>query len=95
MREPWRTLFLIAMIVVALTMTKCEADAMQPVPLNPTVYPQIELLGELAEGDVLIYRIVDKVEGLTVICYPMVGELHGKTVSNFCIYKPSIKWRGK
>jgi len=91
MREPIRTIFLMMVIILSFAFTKAceqEANAMQPVPLvvDPTYG---KLIWEAEDGKVQMYRIVDHVEGLTVICYPLVGKLHGKTVSNFCIYRAS------
>jgi hypothetical protein len=57
-----------------------------PLVIDPTYG---KLVWESSDGKVVMYRIVDHVEGLTIICYPLVGQLHGKTVSNFCIYKPA------
>ena len=88
MREPWRTLLLVFAVIVSLAMTKtCDKEAYAngpPMVVDPTYG---KLVWESEDGKIQMYRIVDRVEGLIVICYPLVGQLHGKTVSNFCIYK--------
>lgn len=81
----WLLVFM-TLILLMVTLNTCEANANGvPMVVDPTYG---KLIWESADGKVSLYRIVDHVEGVTVICYPMVGQLHGKTVSNFCIYKP-------
>jgi hypothetical protein len=74
-----------------LTLTRCDTQAKAPTGLSPTIIDPTygKLIWEAEDGKVKMYRIVDHVEGLTIICYPLVGQLYGKTVSNYCIYKPT------
>jgi hypothetical protein len=80
-------LLVIMTAILAFTiLTTCEVQANgPPMVIDPTYG---KLIWESEDGKVKMYRIVDDVEDITVICYPLVGQLHGKTVSNFCIYKP-------
>ena len=72
-------------VLLMVTLNTCEAQANGPPMVVDPTYGK--LVWESEDGKVKMYRIVDRVEGLLVICYPLVGQLHGKTVSNFCIYK--------
>jgi len=72
-------------VLLMVTLNTCEAQAKSPPMVIDPTYGK--LVWESEDGKIQMYRIVDRVEGLIVICYPLVGQLHGKTVSNFCIYK--------
>lgn len=40
-------------------------------------------IASFEKGKVNMYRVID--EETRMVCYPLVGHLHGKTVANFCL----------
>ena len=59
---------------------------------NPEV--ALELIGVSADGKVKWYRLYDHT--WRTVCYTVVGELHGKTVSNQCYMKHApLGWEQK
>jgi hypothetical protein len=74
-----------AIIVSFVFIRACDVQATgPPLVIDPTYG---KMVWESPDGKVKMYRIVDRVEGCIVVCYPLVGQLHGRTVSNFCISK--------
>lgn len=59
---------------------------------NPDV--ALELIGISADGKIKWYRLYDHT--WRTVCYTVVGELHGKTVSNQCYMKHApLGWEEK
>jgi len=88
MNEPWRTIFLVLVVLFLFGFVKaCDAEAKEvkpPVAVNDRV--TIELIATMEDGKVRVYRLVDYPSGIfnTKTCYITVGELHGKTVAMVC-----------
>jgi hypothetical protein len=84
MKEPWRTIFLLFVILFAFGMTKaCDVEADKG-PFAAEGY-SVELVASLEDGDVNTYRIKRDVRNeMDEICWVTVGELHGKTVAMEC-----------
>jgi hypothetical protein len=80
--EPWRTVFLLFVILFAFGMTKaCENEATAKSEDYTTPGVHLELIAASDDGDVRYYRLTD-IGNAT--CYITVGELHGKTVAMEC-----------
>lgn len=92
MREPWRTVFLLFVILFTFGMTRaCDTEVgavgeiPQPITLNKNT--TIDLIATSDDGKVKYYRLTDIPDGYVTmmsLCYITVGELHGKTVTMEC-----------
>jgi hypothetical protein len=90
----WFLVFLTVLLLMN-TLNTCEANAMQPLPLNSSPDARVEhveqepvLVASMQKGKVNIYRVVDT--ELQVVCYVTIGELHGKTVAQNCFTLMSL-----
>ncbi len=50
---------------------------------NSTSVTEQAPIASFESGKVNMYRVIDEETGM--VCYPLVGHLHGKTVANFCL----------